>query len=140
MHGNAKCIKACHDKPHAKMPASARLQTLVEKELSHLALRGMRTNILDDDTLLLEDIDEWLSEHQERLNAKSSDKLVFSFFLQNTRSCERVVSFTVCISIIKMPWYWKLWIQFLAFFSMFIFFVWVFLTHVHAKRRVENGL
>ena len=122
------------------MPASSRLQSLVEKELSHLTLRGMRTTIVDDHTLLLEDIDEWLSDHQERLISKCGDKLVFSFFLQNARSCDRVVSFTVCITIVTMPWYWKLWIQFLAFFSMFIFFGWAFLTHLHAKRVLENGL
>lgn len=101
------------------------LKRALDRDLHFLKQRGMRVTQLDDDTVLLEDLDEWLWAYQVKLMHRCDDRLVFNVYSQPTDACDNMSSFRVCIVTSEQHWCTRVLSYVLACVSLFVFLAWL---------------
>ncbi len=107
------------------------LQRVLERDFRFLKLRGMRVTRVDDNVVVLEDLDEWLSTYQETLHAKCPGQLTFNVHAQPTDHTMHMSSFRISIQTEDSHWSLRALHYALASFSVFLFVCWMHAVYRH---------
>lgn len=107
------------------------LLRVLDNDFRFLRMRGMRVTRVDDNVVLLEDLDEWLSTYQDTLHAKCPGQLTFNVHAQPTDHTMHMSSFRISIQTEDSHWTLRVLHYALASFSVFLFMCWLHAVYRH---------
>lgn len=108
-----------------KSSASHELHCQIKKHMPYLSSRGVRITKKSDQSIILEDIDEWNWTDSSKLHHISKNQLIIDIFSSASANTDEMNGIIVCVRIIEKTVFSQVLQTLMSIVICVVFFLWI---------------